>query len=116
VASREPALLDALCARLAATTSQSAEPAARSAALATELAQAIESDALRFVPLAASELSLYRKHARLKALLAITERAVTFEALASAVREQKGAARRVLAHLEADAPLRYVGRVVRIST
>lgn len=116
LASAEPALLDALFARLdATTTSQPAEQAAQSAALSAELAQAIEGDALRFVPLSASELSLYRKHARLKALSAITERAVTFEALASAVREQKGAARRVLAHLEADAPLRLVGRIARIA-
>jgi hypothetical protein len=120
VASSQPALLDTLSARLhtslAATTSQPAEPHARSAALSAELARAIESDARRFVPLSASVLALYRKHARLKALMAITERAVTFEALAGAVRAHKGAARRALAHLEADAALRLVGRVAQSST
>jgi hypothetical protein len=51
-AAGEPLLLDALFARLnAPSTSLAAEPNARCAALAAELARAIESDARRFVPL-----------------------------------------------------------------
>jgi hypothetical protein len=110
-----PALLDALRARADGAGGAAVDSAARAAELVAGLARAIEGDALRFVPLSASVLALYRKHVRRKALSGIAERAATHDALLAAQREHKGSARRVLAHLEADAALRLVDSVARLT-
>ena len=115
-AAEDPTLLDALCARAApASSARQPDGAAGVAELTVAIAQAIESDPRRFVPLPSSERALYRKHVRPKALAAIVERSVPLGSLAAGLRDHKGAARRALAQLEGDAALRLVDRIARLT-
>jgi len=116
VALAAPRLIDAWLTRWQ-TPVPAATPdgAAITAKVITEASAAIESDPLRFVPLPATELTLYRKHVRLKALSAIVEHApsVRLELLRTGGAEQPGRVRRALNHLANDPALALVEQLAR---
>lgn len=109
VAAAAPALIDAWLTRFrrGAPADRAAGATSRSDALVGDVAKAIESDALRFVPLPPAAQALYRKHVRLKALSGIIEAPgeASLGALAASAAAQTGHAKRVLALLSSDPPL-----------
>jgi hypothetical protein len=118
VASAAPALIDALLMRFGgAAGAESPATSARSDALVLDMAAAIESTALRFLPLPPAEQALYRKHVRLKALNAIVEPgpASQLHALIASAAQQTGSAKRVLALLGSDPALALIDQLALTS-
>lgn len=96
---------------------QSAWPQERASGLIHDATRAIERDALRFLPLPASDLALYRKHARHKAWSALVEHApeVRLESLRGLAQLRSGAAGRALAHLGSDPALALFDQLLRLA-
>jgi hypothetical protein len=118
VASTAPALIDGWLAQFRGlgVGESAAEPVAaspRSDALVLDMTAAIESNALRFLPLQPAEQALYRKHVRRKALSAILEPglAAQLRALIASAAQQAGRAKRVLALLGSDPALALIDQL-----